>query len=524
MTCVRVSELVSFFLIDPPPQTVMVCLTHQPVFTHLSDVTFSSPSEDLRCMWSVITKAKQSIAQGYRLENLSWRLWYASTKGFQTLLTQDGHLTQASAETEVALSESMPVLHPPQALTSPELDESSASLPTHLDESQLSVAGSHGPSPTEALQGGSPVQDTKPPLSQRILHSLTSVLQEIRDSVHTKRTPSQGQTKMTSSKKTGKEKRARSRDKSGRHQRASSTQPSHARLEQTAQPTMSSSLGSYGSPGASSLALPHKRLTRSDPDPRSLSHRLSRRVEDELSGLEEDTYRVDPNDPAQSAPMTTYPYDDAQFELAHKVLAAMSEDGSLRSNGSLQKTYPLPGTCRTPSQTCSSLSGSEALPPPYKRETPLCFPKVATKETKKPSTKDTSASLLSLLISQTPSLTLSQENLNQGTGPSSLLTDAPLPYPSSTPHLSHEDLRSTSEHEPEGDCPSNGTTPGTEPIAPPSSNYPSRHTSVSPVTNQPIMDVVALAHRSMTHPTPKECKERPDYVTSNPDPSSYFIW
>lgn len=35
--------------------------------------------DELYQMWSVAKKAKSAIAHGYRLENLAWRLWYAST-------------------------------------------------------------------------------------------------------------------------------------------------------------------------------------------------------------------------------------------------------------------------------------------------------------------------------------------------------------------------------------------------------------------------------------------------------------
>lgn len=51
--------------------------TLKPVFTEPSQLLQAS-SEDINSLWKVITKAKDSIPQGRRLENLSWRLWFSS--------------------------------------------------------------------------------------------------------------------------------------------------------------------------------------------------------------------------------------------------------------------------------------------------------------------------------------------------------------------------------------------------------------------------------------------------------------
>src|SRR5690348_11746656 len=43
-------------------------------------------TDDLWSMWNVATKAKSSINQGQRLENLSWRLWYSTSKKEQSTM------------------------------------------------------------------------------------------------------------------------------------------------------------------------------------------------------------------------------------------------------------------------------------------------------------------------------------------------------------------------------------------------------------------------------------------------------
>lgn len=56
-------------------------LTLQPQIQHAKDGSLTT--DDLWSMWNVATKAKSSIAQGQRLENLSWRLWYSTTAKHQ---------------------------------------------------------------------------------------------------------------------------------------------------------------------------------------------------------------------------------------------------------------------------------------------------------------------------------------------------------------------------------------------------------------------------------------------------------
>lgn len=58
-------------------------LTLQP---HLHDRPLTT--DDLWSMWNVATKAKSSINQGQRLENLSWRLWYSTSQKRQHEITQ----------------------------------------------------------------------------------------------------------------------------------------------------------------------------------------------------------------------------------------------------------------------------------------------------------------------------------------------------------------------------------------------------------------------------------------------------
>ena len=54
----------------------MVNISLQPIFTDLiRSQVVSLSSDDLLNMWTVATKAGSFMPQGYRLENLSWRLW-----------------------------------------------------------------------------------------------------------------------------------------------------------------------------------------------------------------------------------------------------------------------------------------------------------------------------------------------------------------------------------------------------------------------------------------------------------------
>ncbi|KAL1916217.1 uncharacterized protein VTP21DRAFT_5834 [Calcarisporiella thermophila] len=47
--------------------------------------------DGLCSMWTVFTKCKQSLDQGHRLENLSWRLWYREINALDSLLPQSKH-------------------------------------------------------------------------------------------------------------------------------------------------------------------------------------------------------------------------------------------------------------------------------------------------------------------------------------------------------------------------------------------------------------------------------------------------
>lgn len=62
-------------------EPAMVHLMLQPVFLDLNRGAQEQviSSDDLHSLWSVATRAKSAIVHGRRLENLSWRLWYAST-------------------------------------------------------------------------------------------------------------------------------------------------------------------------------------------------------------------------------------------------------------------------------------------------------------------------------------------------------------------------------------------------------------------------------------------------------------
>jgi len=65
-----------------------MALRLQPIFTDLKKLASSSSSSDeIKAMWTIITKAKDSIDYGYRLENISWRLWYSSTHPRSTTTT-----------------------------------------------------------------------------------------------------------------------------------------------------------------------------------------------------------------------------------------------------------------------------------------------------------------------------------------------------------------------------------------------------------------------------------------------------
>ena len=64
--------------------TKMVCFRLEPVFSDLNQMDMLTSPDDIRSMWKIITKAKDCITSGYRLENLSWRLWYSATHAEKT--------------------------------------------------------------------------------------------------------------------------------------------------------------------------------------------------------------------------------------------------------------------------------------------------------------------------------------------------------------------------------------------------------------------------------------------------------
>ncbi|KAI8804061.1 hypothetical protein BJ742DRAFT_464221 [Cladochytrium replicatum] len=75
---------------------------------HISD-------EDISAMWGVFTKCKDSLENGRRLENMSWRLWYRTTlqgnRSISTGADLSQHLTTSSHSTVVPYSPTSPLPH-----------------------------------------------------------------------------------------------------------------------------------------------------------------------------------------------------------------------------------------------------------------------------------------------------------------------------------------------------------------------------------------------------------------------------
>lgn len=348
----------------------MVRLTLQPVFTHLHEVTSESPSEDLKCMWTVLTKSKKSICQGDRLENLSWRLWHTSTRGFRRLLDDRGNLLESESTLDPKNS--------PNHLGTPPEDESH-----HLNGKSSTVVSSDNsieypehisgnisktqPLPVSSSPRFSSLQinESSPspsPSHKFILQSLSNVLGEIRDSVPTKKQSkshhlSTDSTSHSLSRSSGhnskslQNSRQRTmtyshtesntrtrpntiRDNINRHRTRSCLSSHNESESEVIDPHYSSGADVKSQPGYSSqnssLSPTSKSKifgesslqgTRSNAVAQRLSriyHATGRTNKTDLPGysLDDEQYREDPNDPYQHIPVTTFPYDEQQFELA----------------------------------------------------------------------------------------------------------------------------------------------------------------------------------------------------------------
>lgn len=346
----------------------MVRLTLQPVFTHLHEVTSESPSEDLKCMWTVLTKSKKSICQGDRLENLSWRLWYTSTRGFRRLLDDRGNLL----ESESSLNPKNPLNH----LATPLEDENH-----HLNgKSSTTVSSDNSVEYSEFINGNIPktqplsvvspfrfsslqITESSPSPSHKfILQSLSNVLEEIRDSVPTKKQSKShhsatDSTSYSLSRSSGHSNKSlqssRQRTMTYSHTESNiKTRPNITRDNITRHPTRSclsshnesepEAIDSHYSSGTEVKSQPGYSSQNSSISPTSKSrifgesslqgprsnaaaqrlsriyHATGRTNKTDLPGyaLDEEQYKEDPNDPYQHIPVTTFPYDEQQFQLA----------------------------------------------------------------------------------------------------------------------------------------------------------------------------------------------------------------
>jgi Fungal protein of unknown function (DUF1752) len=315
----------------------MVCLILQPVFVHLSDVTLASPDDDLRCMWSAITKAKSVIAQGHRLENLSWRLWYASTNGFRNLLDTKGHL-------DSPMSSSIPMRENKKnsscelvscSLPCPDL---TGSCDRHAFACALSTCSQRSNLPDSSVR-----TFYENPSDEKILTSLTNVLKRIRDTSLVKRSKMSSSSIPLSPKKNNPS-----------HRQAISL-PENFENDPKDCPKHSSDLGKkqstkYHPRHKSSMSLtgfgnsyareghPKKRTCHCPTDIVPQSTKLVGRY---AQGYPNVTHKLnDPESPndvynedqeGSDIPLTTYPYDEKQFEKVSKAFAASFSHDSKNS-------------------------------------------------------------------------------------------------------------------------------------------------------------------------------------------------
>ncbi|KAH9841999.1 uncharacterized protein C8Q71DRAFT_700263 [Rhodofomes roseus] len=64
----------------------MIAHLPSPVLSVAADVVRDLEGEDaLSGLWALFTKCKESLKDGRRLENISWRLWYRELAAQQTL-------------------------------------------------------------------------------------------------------------------------------------------------------------------------------------------------------------------------------------------------------------------------------------------------------------------------------------------------------------------------------------------------------------------------------------------------------
>ncbi|KZT67984.1 hypothetical protein DAEQUDRAFT_766748 [Daedalea quercina L-15889] len=76
----------------------MISALHSPVLSVAADVVRELEGEDaLSGLWALFTKCKESLKDGRRLENLSWRLWYREIAAQQTF-TSPGSLSPPFSE------------------------------------------------------------------------------------------------------------------------------------------------------------------------------------------------------------------------------------------------------------------------------------------------------------------------------------------------------------------------------------------------------------------------------------------
>ncbi|KAI8809861.1 hypothetical protein BJ742DRAFT_868129 [Cladochytrium replicatum] len=101
---------------------------------HISD-------EDISAMWGVFTKCKDSLENGRRLENMSWRLWYRTAlQGNQSISTGadlSQHLTTSSDSTVVPYSPTSPHPHVVTIKSVQTLSSNAISLPSTMSPSSV---------------------------------------------------------------------------------------------------------------------------------------------------------------------------------------------------------------------------------------------------------------------------------------------------------------------------------------------------------------------------------------------------
>lgn len=135
--------------------------------------------DDIWKMWSVATKAKSSIPQGHRLENLSWRLWHRCvlSEGTSNVIGPNDVLNQTNQNSAPSSSQ-------------PYLNDQAGNASSRLGTFQEENSGESTDSTTESLKNINGFTWWKQRPSPGFLQTATEILSNIQQTTNPSRKPS----------------------------------------------------------------------------------------------------------------------------------------------------------------------------------------------------------------------------------------------------------------------------------------------------------------------------------------------